>query len=416
MNNYRLQIAIDQATGAWFPFSAWIDGYAKGMRISDADIAKKFYLGLRHLMNPLDLRKTVSGKPVDNQSPITAYRTGKKTPTAGVVYRLGRSLQELGAPVSGLDALIAAHHFEAFLGTVGAAVSECIRRSPGIGDLLLPNTSSISAILEAFAPAISREITYLTLKAGIRGLDKDHFTALHTPLPTWVPLTPEQTEIIDHGFIAWSYEEAETYQKLPPRFAAAIALVKHPTAEVVELARELLTNPLEGLSPLPILGVPHWAQKARADGNPPEQQGPVPEPDYTAINSFFAEFDKTFTKPGKPPGSKQSNACPNVDLVLRESEYHEPATAVEIDVLVTEIGFRGEQRDRAVIDLLKNLAEKYQLTLVTYAAAEQDDADKKRFREWGFQVCRAVSGCGRRLEWPRCVHPEEPGYRDRRGQ
>ena len=380
-------------------FAAWFDYYAKQFKLSDFQLAEKYYKKLRHLMRPGDDRKSKNGKPAQNQSQITAWRTGKKIPGPDVAYRLGRALQELGAPVSGLDALIAGHHFIDLLGTVGSHISIGIARSKPVFHPFAPEIAHVAAMLDKLAPRISRELTIRKLELGISHVEVQEIAALQAPLPVEELYPKEQTPLVDDGFVAWAYNRQDAHQKLPPTFAAAIALVENPTPEVVELAADLLANPHKDIMSLLGLGTPRWVLRACGDDHPPEQAEPGPEPDYTALNNFFDTYEAAFSLPGKF-GRRRSATYPDVDLKLCQSEWHVAGTAVDIDYLLVDGGNRS-QKISDVLDFIKQLAGKHELKLIAWPA---DEADVPLYRRCGFVPCRAWHAAGRRIEWPRCAH------------
>ncbi len=403
MNNSVLDVAMSRE-GHYFSFADWLDRAAKQFQLTDAQIAEQYYTKLRHLMRPNDGRKAENGRPSENQSPITAWRNGKKIPGPDVAYRLGRALEELGVPVTGLSALIAGHYFDALLGTVGSHISIAVARTKPLFAPVATETQHISGMLEALAPAISRELTFRKMALGIRAIDVEEFIALQNPLPGGELYPKDQTPFVDAGFVAWTYDEKDASQRLPPSFAAAIALVKNLTPEVVELAADHLAHAGNDLMSLFALGTPRWVLRACGeDEEPHEHREPEPEPDYTNLNNFFDAYEAEFALPGRPGGFRQSAAYPGADLKLCASEYNEPGTAIEIDYLLVDTGTYS-QKTADILDYLKNLAGQHALKLISWPA---DEGDIPFYIDHGFGPCHAWHAMGRRIEWPRCDHKKD---------
>ena len=389
-------IALD-AGGKPRSFSDWFDQCAREGGFTDSQLAKAY--AKLFFLKPKEHRNEHETTPP--QTHITNWRTGKgKPPGAAVAYRIGRSLQELGLPVSGLEALIAGHHLVVLLGTVGTHISRCIARSKPAFYSEVSEIEHISMMLDRLAPRIARELTIRKMQLGIGGLDVEEVDALNVPLPEDELYPKEQTPRMDEAFLDWTYRETDAFQKLPPSIAAAIELLKNPTSEVVELASTHLENPYTDISSLFFTpGTPRWVLRAcGADDHPQEHVEPDSEPDFTALNAFFAEFYETFNLPGTWRGCWRSATYPNVDVKLYESEDHPTATGIDVFLVVVDAAHRDQQLDIAVIEYLKHLGEKHGLTLVTCPA---DDADSQRYRDCDFKVCRDRRD---RLEWPRCAH------------
>jgi hypothetical protein len=381
-------------------FADWFDGCAREGDFTDAQLAKA-YAQLHHLKQSQHQNPPPKTPP---QTRITKWRTGQgEPPTAAVAYRIGRSLQELGLPVSGLEALIAGHHLVELLGTVGSHISLCIARSKPMFHPMAPEIVHVLPMLDKLAPRISRELTVRKMQFGIRELDIDEFGALQTPLPEDLLYPKELTPQMDAGFLAWTYDQNEAFLKLLPSFAAAIALIKNPTPEVIELAAKHLEYPQGDIMSLLKLGTPRWVLRACGyDEEPHEPRAPEPEPDYTNLNNFFDAYEADFSLPGKF-GCVQSPTYPDVHVRLCQSEYHGPGTAIDIDYLLVDGGNRS-QKITAVLDYLKTLADKHNLKLIAWPA---DEDDIPVYRSSGFIPCNAWHSMGRRIEWPRCDHKKE---------
>lgn len=397
-------VAMD-AGGNPRTFSDWFDYCAQEGGFTDSQLAKA-YAKLWRLKKKQHQNGRTTSPP---QTRIKKWRTGKgKPPGAAVAYRIGRALQELGLPVSGLEALIAGHHLVDLLGTIGSHISIGVASSKPVFHPMAPEIAHVLAMLDKLVPRISRELTIRKMQLGIRALDIEEFAVLQAPLPEDELYPKEQTPSMDAGFLAWTYDEANAFQKLPPSFAAAIALVKNPTPEVVELAAKHLAHLHADIMSLLDLGTPRWVLRACGDHDESEQTAAVeiPEPDYTMFNNFFDEYESIFSLGGTIPGCRRSMQYPHVNVKLCGSEYHDPGTAADIDFLVVDETYRGQGIDKTTVAYFQTLAGKHGLALVTWPA---DNADEQLYRGCGFKPCQhPVIGLGRRLECPDCAHTTKP--------
>lgn len=391
-------------------FADWFSRCVQERGLSDSQLAQQ-YVKLRHLMKPHDQRKTKKPNPANYQTQIKQWRTGKKIPSPENAYRIGRMLHECGLPVSGLDALIAGHYLTDLLGVVGAHISAGIEKSKPVSYAMATPDNHIFALFSKLAPRILREIAILKLELGTRNIDIDEFAAIQTPLPIEELFPKSQTALLDDGFCAWAYAKEDARQKLPPTFAAAIALLQgNPTPEIVDMAGQILHSPEKDIMSLLGFVTPRWVLRIYGEDTAPTHtvdfdSAPV---DHPAIDNFLEDYESTFSELTRVFECRQSDQYPGITMRLGILHYNGGETsAIDIDWLLLDGSDYSKQSGDNAIEYLKQLASKHHVMLATFPPIN-DEESPQLFRRHGFDVCRGQDvAAHRRLEWPECTHEEK---------
>ncbi len=261
-------------------------------------------------------------------------------------------------------------------------------------------------LFDILAPRIFRELAILKLQLGARDIYVDELIALHTSLPIEKLHPRDRTALVDEGFRRWTFDKEETRQKLPPTFAAALALLEGtPTPEVIDLAKQLLREPGKDIIGLTDFVTPHWVLRIYGDDEVPEYTSNSFPVDTTTLESFFEEYQGTFSQVTDVAECRWSPEYPGVVLRLGFLHYGDgESSAIHIHWLVINEGVRFTQNGDDVIEYLKQLALKHGVVLTTFPAID-DEEGSQRFRLHGFSSCQDQDpGAHRRLEWPKCQH------------
>ncbi len=250
-------------------FSTWFDYWITELNLTNANVARS-YKALRHLFPPrTPARHATKSANREPKSLIGELRTAKKIPQALVVYRAGRALEELGAPVNGLDALLNSDHWLPLFHILGAHVVVCAKaaqRPLRTDSLEKEPLSHLLPLFAALKPLLHKGLIEWRLAAGLRLVDGGEFLALIDPAPI-EPLYPKnRTALMDESFRLWMLGKTDESREgaliLPPHFAMVTRLLAgKPDVERIDLAREVIEGFDKDVKALLDIITPAWAEQ-----------------------------------------------------------------------------------------------------------------------------------------------------------
>lgn len=250
-------------------FSTWFDYWITELNLTNRSVAQS-YMALRHLFPPRTPAR--HGSRSANREPrslIGELRRAKRNPQAPMVYRAGRALEELGAPVTALDALLNSDHFVPLLHILGAHLVVCAnaaQRPLRPDSLEKEPLNHLLPLFAALKPHLNKRLIEWRLAAGLRLMDAGELIALIDPVPNETLYPKSQTARMDEGFRLWMLGKTDESRvgslMLPPQFKAITGLLSgKPDLERIDRARDLIEGFDKDVSALLDIITPAWAEQ-----------------------------------------------------------------------------------------------------------------------------------------------------------